>query len=173
MIQESPPWAGEVGQKPPQARLRSYCSRISAPEFRRERAGRLRGRTRSACQELPAAARGQQLAAIHDHLAARDHHDRPAGQRHAGIGAVAGRIVGGRGVDLYYELRVPDREIGVRADRDRALFRMQTVDRCCLCGLLRRALRSGLGGSIAELLVKATSRRSATEKPQALVQVSA
>ncbi len=71
-----------AAERSPRHGLAPYSS--SAPKLRAgsisgsERPGRPRRLAGGARQEAAAAALGQELAVVHDHLAARDHRDRPA-----------------------------------------------------------------------------------------------
>ena len=91
---------------------------------------RLRRFRQRAGQEGAAAARGGELAVLDDHAAAAQHRHRPAFEPAAFVGRVADIVmqhpVGNGGLPLG----VPDRDIGVAADCDGALLRIEPVELC-------------------------------------------
>src|SRR5712691_4098368 len=90
-----------------------------------ERAG---GVGEGAGQKSAAAARRVELSVIDDDAAARQYRDRPAGEAHPLIGGVADIVVDLGGADRHLALRVPDRDVGVAADRDRPLPRVEAIE---------------------------------------------
>src|SRR5215469_11092836 len=78
-------------------------------------------------KEIAAAAFGLELAVLDDDAAARNHGHRPAMDVPSFIGGVAGVVMQHRGRDRHLAVRVPDADIGIRADRDRAFFWVEPV----------------------------------------------
>src|SRR5262245_37631148 len=115
--------------------LRTRATMVSPPSpgsgsrRRRGRArARLRGRRPLAAQEQPTPLRGLRLWPTPHDLAARDRHLRPGRELNAFIGSVIDVVVEQGVVDPELYLVAPDREVGVAADRDRALARVEPVD---------------------------------------------
>ena len=63
-------------------------------------------------------------------MPARQHRDRPAAQLAAGEGRIARQIMHHRVAQRDLARRIPDRDVSIGANRDRALARMQIVDLC-------------------------------------------
>src|SRR4051812_27538044 len=76
-------------------------------------------------EEIAAAALGAEFSPFDDDPAARDDRDRPALQPHSLIRRVADVVVNVGGAHRHFLRGVPDRDIGIRADRDRAFFRIE------------------------------------------------
>src|SRR6185312_5835658 len=85
---------------------------------------------RIAGQELAGAAHGVELAVLDDDATAAHHDDRPAGDLAAFVGRVADIVVQVLPTDGDVLVGIPDREVGVRADGDRALARIEAVEPC-------------------------------------------
>ena len=83
------------------------------------------GRPRHAA---PGAALDRELAIAPDHLALADGHGRQAGDAHALEHVDVEAHVVGLGADRLAGARVPDHEIGIGADLDRTLARIDVVD---------------------------------------------
>src|SRR2546423_2156908 len=81
----------------------------------------------AARENLPRAARRLQLAALHHDAPAARHQLRPALVDMALVGRGAGRVLHHRAVDALFDFGIPDGEVGIRSDRDRALARVQAV----------------------------------------------
>src|ERR1044071_283254 len=84
-------------------------------------------------QELTVAERGREIAVLDDNLAAQDRRARPGGD----LVALPGRVVGLvqiRGADRAAGARVEQHDIGVGADRERALARVKSHDLCRVRG---------------------------------------
>src|SRR6202040_2100418 len=99
-------------------------------EFRNRGVQRLRRLRQSAREEGPAAALGCELSVLDDDAAAAQYRDRPAAQPAAFIGGIADIVVQHAGGYRRLALGVPDRDIGVAADRDGALLRIEPVELC-------------------------------------------
>ena len=67
------------------------------------------------------------LAVLGDDLAAQKRHHRPAGDRHTLVGRVVGAVVHDRLADRLASVRVPQHDVGVEADADRALLRIEAI----------------------------------------------
>src|SRR4029079_17509138 len=81
----------------------------------------------TAGQELSRAALHFQFSALYDDTAAARHALRPAPVDVAFVGRVADRVVHHRIVDAFFDFGIPDRDVGIRPDRDGALARVQAV----------------------------------------------
>src|SRR5688572_33007435 len=101
------------------------------PQFARrsvERCGGGGQRPGHAAREVPAgSALDFQLIVFNHDAAAAEHDLGPALVDVALVGRIADRVVHHRVVDLLLELGIPDRDIGVRANRDGALPRVEAV----------------------------------------------
>src|ERR1700724_1268500 len=106
----SPSWLNQLGPK---------VARWG--ELGRHAAGALRGIARRAREETPLPRLRHELAVMDDHPAAREHGFRPAHDLAALVRRVAGAILHAGGRERHAFVRVPDGDVGVGADRDRAL----------------------------------------------------
>src|SRR5262249_39071844 len=79
-------------------------------------------------QEVAAAALGGELAVIDDDPPAAQHRDRPADEAATFVGGVADGVVKHLAGHYHLAIGIPDGEIGVGADGDRALARVKPVE---------------------------------------------
>src|SRR3954454_11079805 len=120
--------------------LRSPQLRAEIPfriEFECGAAERLGGRSRLAREEFAAARLGAQLVVLDEHFAAQQHGRGPALYGLAFPRRIAGAILHGLVGERDALLRIPDRHVRIRADRERALPRIEPVE-------LRRIARGPL-----------------------------
>jgi hypothetical protein len=101
---------------------------IDEIEFRLAAAERAGGFGQGAGEEIAAAAFGGELAVVDDDASAAQHGRRPAFQSAALIGGVADIVVQHLGRDDRLARGIPDGDVGVAADRDRALLRVEAVE---------------------------------------------
>src|SRR3954469_20760587 len=111
--------------------LRSPQLRAEIPfriEFECGAAERLGGRSRLAREEFATARLGAQLVVLDEHFAAQQHGGGPALYGLAFPRRVTGAILHGLVRERDALLRIPDRDVGIRADRQRAFPGIKPVD---------------------------------------------
>src|SRR5260370_17889 len=89
----------------------------------------------------------EDLALLRRHLAAQERDHRPTGDGHAFVGRVVGAVMHELLADDLLAVRVPQHEVGVEPDRDRALVRIEPVH----LGVVGRSERDELVGGDAAL----------------------
>ena len=82
----------------------------------------------AAAQHLARTLIADDFALLVDHAPPRDRRDRPSGDVKAFPGRVVGAVVQIGLPDRLPELRVPQHDVGIEADADRALARIEPVD---------------------------------------------
>src|SRR5271169_6266508 len=96
-------------------------------EFGDRHAQRLRRLGEGTRQELAATPRGNEPSVLYHDSAAAQHYHRPTAQPATFVRGVANIVVQYPGGDLGLALWVPDRDVCVAANRDRALLRIEPV----------------------------------------------